>query len=287
MPSSASPDLRENRLSAPLIIALGVLAIIAFAGNSLLARAALADGAIEPGAYSLIRLASGALVLLPFMKRTPKSADLPGALALFAYVGFFSWAYVELPAAAGALVLFACVQATVMVLGAVQGERPGWMGLAGMMLAMGGLTVLLLPGASAATPLMPAMLMGVAGVAWGAFTMLGRKAEIASAFTARSFVLGALFAVPLVLFDHAAPSANGVILAVASGAITSGAGYVVWNRVSPSLGLSTVATVQLATPPAAALGGVVMLHEALTPALLLAGAMIVGGILLTLKKPAT
>lgn len=282
-----SPSSHHQRpLTLAAVIGLAVLAIIAFAGNSLLARAALADGAIEPGAYSLIRLASGALVLLPFMRRLPQRADLPGALALFAYVAFFSWAYVELPAAAGALVLFACVQATVMVLGTVQGERPGGMGLAGMALAMGGLAVLLLPGASAGTPIVPATLMAVAGVAWGAFTMLGRRADVASAFTARSFVLGALFAVPLIFFDHAAPGAYGVVLAVASGAITSGAGYVIWNRVSPSLGLATVATVQLATPPAAALGGVVMLDEALTPALLMAGAMIVGGILLTLKKRA-
>lgn len=274
---------RDQRLGLGPTIGLAVLAIIAFAGNSLLARAALADGAIEPGAYSLIRLASGALVLLPFVKRAPRLADLPGAVALFAYVAFFSWAYLALPAAAGALVLFACVQATVMALGAARGERPGGAGLAGMALAMAGLAVLLLP-ATSATPALPALSMGVAGIAWGAFTMIGRRAAAAAQFTARSFVLGAVFAVPLLLFDGSMPSLPGVLLAVASGAITSGAGYVVWNRVSPSLGLATVATVQLATPPAAALGGVLFLNEAVTAKLLLAGAMIVGGILLTLKR---
>ncbi|MBE5074049.1 DMT family transporter [Erythrobacteraceae bacterium E2-1 Yellow Sea] len=282
--SLSPPPHHQRPLTLVAVIGLATLAIIAFAGNSLLARAALADGAIEPGAYSLIRLASGALVLLPFVQRAPRLADMPGALALFTYVAFFSWAYVALPAAAGALVLFASVQATVMGLGFVQGERPGWMGLAGMALAMGGLAVLLLPGASAATPYLPAILMAVAGVAWGAFTMLGRKAEVASIFTARSFVLGAVFAVPLLLLDASVPSTAGVVLAVASGAITSGAGYVVWNRVSPSLGLATVATVQLATPPAAALGGVFFLDEGVTATLILAGAMIVGGILLTLKR---
>jgi drug/metabolite transporter (DMT)-like permease len=165
-------------------LALVSLALLAFAGNSLLARAALADGAIEAGAFSAIRLASGALILLPVLGRRPGLADAPGAAALAVYVAGFSLAYLSLGAGIGALILFACVQATILVVGIVRGERPGVLGWCGLALAFAGLIVLLAPGSGAgrqAVPLAPAALMASAGVAWGAYTLIGRGSADATA----------------------------------------------------------------------------------------------------------
>lgn len=302
---------------------LAVIAIAAFAGNSVIARYALADGAIAPGAYSLIRLAAGALVLLPLVLGSGKRrrqlyhqgfqpgdrqgqwrrqwrSGLLGGAALFAYVATFSWAYVILPAAAGALILFASVQATVMLTGIARGERVRGLGLAGLALSICGLVVLLAPGLAGSnmTSQMPeeiardirggwlgaGLLMAVSGMAWGAYTMIGRKAGAAGQHTGRSFIVGSLLAVPLLLLDHSWPSLTGALLAGLSGAVTSGLGYVVWNKVSPALGLATLATVQLATPLVAAMGGVALLGEQITPELLGAGTLIVIGIVLTLRR---
>ena len=180
---------------------LSSLAILAFAGNSLLARAALADGAIEAGAYSVIRLASGALLLLPLLGRKPSVKDAPGAVALAIYVGGFSLAYLSLGAAMGALILFACVQATIMLVGVFRSEpvtRAAWFGL---VVAMGGLILLLAPETGGATKasgasvkaggqavsLTAAALMALAGIAWGAYTLIGRGHKDATSASARIF----------------------------------------------------------------------------------------------------
>lgn len=262
---------------------LAALAILAFAGNSLLARAALADGAIEAGAYSAIRLAAGAIVLLPVLGARPTKADLPGALSLAVYVGGFSLAYLSLAAGTGALILFACVQATIIAVGTARGEALSPLGWAGLALAMGGLVALLAPGSEAVPPV-SALLMAVAGIAWGAYTLIGRSSPDATGSTARNFLLATPLVVPMLLFDIAMPSLQGVLLAVISGAVTSGLGYVLWYKVTPRLGLGTVASVQLATPVMAAFGGVLLLSEPLGWRLLAGGALIIVGIVLTLIK---
>ncbi|MBD2842958.1 DMT family transporter [Erythrobacter rubeus] len=269
---------------AGLTLILATFAIIAFAGNSLLARAALADGAIEAGAYSAIRLAAGALVLLPVIGARPSMKDAPGAASLAIYVAGFSLAYLSLGAAIGALILFACVQATIIAAGYVRGERlsvPGWLGL---VLASGGLVTLLAPGGEM-TGFAPAALMAVAGIAWGAYTLIGRSKGDATGRTARNFLLATPLVLPMLWFDSGVPSWHGVMLATISGALTSGLGYVLWYKVTPRLGLGTVATVQLATPVVAALGAAAFLSEPLTLRLALGGAAIIGGIVLTLVKP--
>ena len=291
-------------LTAPKIALFAVLAIIAFAGNSLIARMALAgdtgetaiDPLIEPGAYSLIRLAAGALVLLPFIGGLPRKSDLPGGLALVFYVAGFSWAYVALGAAAGALILFGFVQVTVVTVGAIGGERPKALALLGMAIAMSGLAILFAPSVMAAASadagqsaqtssgLIPALLMAGAGIAWGLYTGFGRQSGAASAFTAKSFAIGTVLALPLIALDSGLPQVSGIGLALLSGAVTSGLGYVIWNKVSPSLGLATVAAVQLATPLVAALAAIPLLGEELSAQLLIAGACILGGIVLTLKR---
>ncbi len=276
--------------SAITTLALASLAIMAFAGNSLLARAALADGAISASAFSAIRLSAGALVLLPMVGRRPVGGDWPGAIALAVYVAGFSFAYLSLGAGTGALILFAAVQATILLVGTARGETlslPGWIGLG---LAMAGLVILLAPGGAGVDPL-AAALMALAGAAWGAYTLIGRGGGDATARTARSFLLAVPLILPLLWWDwamEAAPpilSAKGALLAAASGAVTSGLGYVVWYKVIPRLGLATVASVQLATPVVAALGGVLLLAEPIGWRLLAGGALILLGIVLTLAKP--
>ncbi len=269
-------------------LVLVTLALLAFAGNSLLARAALADGAIEAGAFSAIRLASGALILLPVLGRRPGLANAPGAAALAVYVAGFSLAYLSLGAGIGALILFACVQATILVVGTLRGERPGALGWCGLALAFAGLIVLLAPGSGAgrqAVPLAPAALMASAGVAWGAYTLVGRGSADATGQTARNFLLAALLVAPMLAFDQDWPRWDGALLAIASGTLTSALGYVLWYMAIPRLSLAAIASVQLGTPVVAALGGVVLLGESAGWRLIAGGAIILGGIVLTLFKP--
>ncbi|MEM7666472.1 MAG: DMT family transporter [Pseudomonadota bacterium] len=280
--------IRSNMLLTAL---LATFAIAAFAGNSLLARAALADGAIEAGAYSAIRLASGALILLPFLGARPSRADMPGAIALAIYVAGFSLAYLDLEAGLGAVILFGFVQATILIVGAVRGEKLTLLGWIGVALALAGMVWLMAPweARSDRTTLVPGLLMASAGIAWGAYTLIGRNSASkpggATGSTARNFLLASLLVAPMLAFDSGWPSAHGVILAAISGTVTSGMGYVLWYKVAPRLGLATVASVQLATPVAAALGGIVLLAEPLDWRLATGGALILGGIVLTLFKP--
>lgn len=267
------------------VVVLAAIAIIAFAGNSLFARAALADGAMGAGAFSAIRLAAGALILLPVIGRLPGRADIPGALALAIYVGGFSLAYISLGAASGALILFACVQATMLLIGVVQGNPPSLRGWLGMVLALAGVAYLLAPGAGA-VDIAPSLLMAAAGAAWGIYTLLGRGAGDPAGRTARNFLLATPLVLPMLLLDSELPSSFGILMAVLSGALTSGLGYVVWNAVAPRMGLATVAVVQLATPVVAALGGALLLAEPLSLTLAIASALILGGIVLTLEKKA-
>lgn len=273
----------QGRLSFAMIVGLAGLAVLAFAGNSLLARAALADGATEAGVFSAIRLTAGALVLLPFLRGRPTTSDIPGAAALLVYVAGFSFAYLTLPAATGALILFGCVQASVMTIGIVQGDRPSFASWAGLAIALSGLGWLFLPGSEGAA-IGPAAMMAVAGLAWGLYTIIGRRGTDPTRNTAASFLLAAPLALPLILLDQSLPSLSGVMLAVVSGALTSGLGYVIWYRVTPHLSLATTATVQLATPIIAALGGAALLAEPLTVDIAVAGGLIVGGIVLTIRK---
>lgn len=282
--STAKPNLGT-------IILLAALAIAAFAGNSLLARAALAEGAIEAGAYSAIRLGSGALVLLPFLKVAPSRADLPGAFALAAYVAGFSLAYLNLGAGIGALILFGFVQATIVLFGLWKGESIGARGGLGIALALAGLIWVIAPWRLAGpdtASIMPSLLMAGAGIAWGAYTLIGRRSVQApggaSGATARAFLIASLLVLPMLFWDCGLPSWSGVILAVLSGTIISALGYVIWYKVAPMLGLATVACVQLATPVAAAAGGALFLAESVTLQVIAGGALILGGIVLTLKK---
>lgn len=270
---------------------LTALALLAFAGNSLLCRAALAHTPIDPASFTTIRLVSGALMLGLLVQTRPAAAggggSWPSALALFVYAAAFSFAYVTLPAGMGALLLFGAVQASMIGWGLLQGERFTPMQLLGLVLALAGLVGLLLPGLSA-PPLAGALLMIAAGVAWGVYSLRGKGAGDPMRVTAGNFVRTVPLALGMSLLfrDRVQIDVAGALYAVASGAITSGLGYAIWYNVLPHLRTSSAATLQLSVPVIAALGGVLWLNEGLTLRLVLASAAILGGIGLVIRKKA-
>ncbi|GGO80728.1 hypothetical protein GCM10011348_18070 [Marinobacterium nitratireducens] len=274
---------------------LTALALLAFAANSIFCRLGLHAGAIDAASFTAIRLLSGALMLLLLLslRQRRRSARLSlawhpvAAFCLFAYAILFSLAYLQLATGTGALILFGAVQLTMIGWGMLRGSRPSrpeWLGIA---LAAAGLLYLLLPGATA-PPLLPAGAMALAGVAWGAYTLLGRGTRDALAGTTANFVLAlppGLLALWLMVDDaHLAPA--GVAYAVASGAFASGCGYAIWYRVLPALAPTAAATLQLSVPVLAALGGVALLAEPLHLRLVLAGTLVLGGIALVIRAGA-
>jgi len=270
-------------MSYPRVVALTVLTMVAFAGNSVLCRVALKHTSIDAATFTTIRLLSGALVL--WLVARLLSADRSGrgnwrsAFALFAYAAGFSFAYLSLPAATGALLLFGAVQATMIGYGVWTGERLRGLQLAGFVVALGGLVGLLLPGMSA-PPLSGSILMLAAGVAWGVYSLRGRGVGDATRVTAGNFVRAVPFAAALTVLtlDRAALDSAGVGYAVASGALASGIGYAIWYSVLPALKATSAAIVQLSVPPIAALGGIIFLGEPLTVRLVLTSVAILGGI---------
>lgn len=271
------------------VIVLTALALTAFAGNSLLCRAALASTRMDAASFTSVRLLSGAVVLWALVQLRPGAGSGAGkgngngwsALALFAYAAGFSFSYVHLTAAAGALILFGAVQTTMIGYGLWRGERLRAIQLLGLALACSGLVGLLLPGLSA-PPLPSALLMLVAGVAWGIYSLRGKGAGDALRVTAGNFARAAPMAivVSLVLLGGASWDTAGVLYAFLSGALASGVGYAVWYAALPFLKSTTAATVQLGVPVIAALGGVFFLGEPVTWRLVAASAAILGGIAL-------
>lgn len=268
-----------------LMIALAA-ALLAFAGNSLLGRAALSGELISAESFSLIRLLSGAATLSVLAgirghHLLPSAEDLPGVLSLFGYIALFSLAYLSLDAGLGALILFGAVQVTVLVAAILKGQKPGLRSAAGMALAGGGLVWLLAPSGGSHS-ITAALMMAGAGVSWGLYTVNGKAAGDPLARTARNFVGAAPLALlPVLLFGASPLSGTGVMLAVLSGAVTSGLGYALWYGVVPRLSTISTGTSQLLVPPLTAVLGAVLLGEALTAELVLASGVVLGGIALT------
>lgn len=266
---------------------LTILAMLAFAGNSLLCRAALKDTAIDAVSFTALRLVSGALMLLLLLRlrRAPAGArgGWRGAAALFVYAAAFSYAYVQLDAGTGALLLFGAVQVSLLLAGLLRGERPGTQALAGFLLALGGLLYLLLPGASA-PPLGGALLMLLSGLAWGLYTLLGRGGGDPLAVSAGNFLRAIAFAALLLLVFHGQLRLDGpgLLYALLSGSLASGLGYAVWYSALPGLTALQGASVQLSVPVLAALCGALLLGEPLGPRLPPATLAVLGGIALIL-----
>ncbi len=284
---------RSRTLTA---IAATVTAMLAFAGNSILCRLALAGGSIDPASFTALRLISGAVALAILCSAVRRDTGIarrgswPAAAMLFLYAIAFSYAYVSLSAATGALILFGCVQGTMIAVALYRGDRPTCIELLGWLCAIAGLITLLLPGAKAPSP-SAAMLMGTAGIAWGVYSILGKKEPDALAATTANFLRSVIFVLPVVAFTFADATVEtaGLLLAVSSGALTSGMGYVIWYIVVTHMTSLRAALVQLSVPAITAFGGVLLLAEPLSLRVSLSGSAILGGVLIALvgkQRPA-
>ncbi len=270
---------------------LTAVAMLAFAANSLLCRLALGAGSIDAATFTSVRIVSGAaalgLIMLPRRGGSRPAADWRAVIALFGYMAFFSFAYLSLSAGTGALILFGAVQLTMFIFALRAGEHFTLLSWAGLGMAIVGLIYLVSPGVTAPDPF-GAVLMAIAGIAWGFYSLRGRGAVDPLAASAGNFIYSVLLAVILSLFfwrDFSA-SSTGLALAVASGALASGCGYVIWYAALPGLTATRAATVQLSVPVIAAFGGVVLLSETVTPRLLIASAVTLGGVAIVLTQRA-
>ena len=245
---------------------------------------ALGASAIDPASFTSIRLASGAAALLLLARVTRRRGPSPSppwrsAVALFAYALSFSFAYQILETGTGALVLFGSVQATMLGSALITGERPRRQEWVGLVLAAVGLVYLVLPGLTA-PPLLGTALMTLSGISWGCYSLWGRRVTDPIGATALNFRRGLPLAivVSLATIGRVTISVAGTTLAVLSGALASGLGYVIWYYALPSLTATRAATVQLAVPIVAAVAGVVLLSEVVSLRLLISGILILGGV---------
>jgi len=278
---------KNNAMSRARIVLLTALAMLAFAGNSLLCRIALKQTSIDAASFTTIRLMSGALMLGLLLRWRGRSAggNWPSAFALFVYAAGFSFAYVRLSAATGALLLFGAVQATMIGYGVWRGERLLRLQLVGFLLALGGLVGLMLPGL-AAPPLVSALLMLGAGLAWGIYSLRGKGAGDPTQVTAGNFLRAVPItaALSLLMVNELSLDRAGVGYAVLSGALTSGLGYAIWYQALPTLKATQAAIVQLSVPVLTAVGGIVLLGEPITWRMALASGAILGGIALVILE---
>jgi len=277
------------------LILLTCLVMIAFAANSVLNRLAVDSGAIDPRSFAVIRVVAGALMLtllvlvqrqrVPLLVGKRIGARVVGAGALTLYMVGFSTAYLTLDAGLGALILFGVVQVTMFAVSAASGTPANMRQITGAGIAFGGLVWVLWPGGVVLVDSTGAALIAAAGVGWAFYTLAGRREPDALSATAANF----LYAVPLTLVAalvaggpwQTAPT--GVALAVVSGTVTSGLGYALWYSVLPRLAPSVAATVQLSVPVIALGGGVVLLGEAINARLIVGGALVIGGIALSVR----
>lgn len=286
-------------------LSLVMVAMVAFAANSLLCRMALANTDIDPASFTALRLLSGALALsllsllslrksnwageLSLWVNLKSNATLLGGVSLFLYALCFSYAYISISTGTGALLLFGAVQLTMITFGLARGERFKPFQWLGFLLAFAGLVILLLPSASA-PPLLAGITMVFAGIAWGVYSLLGKKSSAALFATTGNFIYASILCIPLVgfllslnsnelVFDN-----TGALLALMSGIIASGCGYAIWYSVLPLIKSTTAATVQLSVPVIATLMGWAVLEEQLNVQVVLASVMTLGGIYLVIKR---
>jgi len=280
--ASVQSPARQDSITTAL---LTLLALIAFAANSIFARLALSGPSIDPASYTTVRLLTGAVTLwlIDYTQRrgtlTRAESSWTSAAMLFLYAASFSFAYVSLTTGTGALILFAAVQVTMIGLGLYAGEQPSVLHWFGLLIAISGLVFLVSPGVTAPSGL-GSLLMGTAGASWGIYSILGRRVADPLRATAGNF----LRTVPLALVvllpwsPSVAITAEGVLWAALSGSMTSAVGYVIWYAVLPQLAATLAATLQLSVPALAAFGGVFFLSERITLRLILSGTLIIVGV---------
>lgn len=265
---------------------LTALAMVAFAANSIFGRLGLVGGDIGAGSFALIRIWSGAVVLLILVRpRLTEVGSWKSGAALFTYAAFFSYAYITLPAGTGALILFALVQMTMLGWGLITKERLSILQWMGVFIAIGALVWLLMPGLSAPDPL-GAFAMAIAGFAWGIYSLLGRGLGDPVGNTAGNFIRASVIAtvllIPMVtlVMPEQLPGARGIFWAIVSGALTSGIGYVIWYAALKNLTATRAGIAQLSVPAIAALGGILFLAEPMTTRFFWSSALILGGVAL-------
>lgn len=284
-------------------------ALGAFAFNSILCRLALGDGEADAIGFTVVRLVSGAVLLAILASRISKGDSLTldespllmrgllqsrallhfgnweSAFFLFAYAICFSLAYLDLTAATGALILFGSVQLTMIAVALVRGERPPVLEWLGLLLAISGLVYLVFPGLEA-PPLFSSLLMAAAGAAWGFYTLRGKGSSDPLADTTGNFVRSvpmiALVAIPFL--SKIQFSNRGTVLAIISGAVTSGVGYAIWYAALKYHTPTRAAVLQLSVPVIAAVLGIVLLAETANVRLVVASILILGGIGLTIFR---
>ena len=266
-----------------------VLALIAFAANSVLGRLALKEGAIDASSFTTVRLLSGALVLFIIIRINRNSSNQSSkgswsaSLMLFIYAITFSFAYLSLDTGIGALILFAAVQITMILLSIITGNRLYLIEWAGVAIAFTGFVYLILPGLT--TPSLGGfILMTIAGVAWGLYTLKGRGSKNPLMDTAYNFfrTIPLVFILIIITFKTTHYSFEGLVLALLSGGITSGIGYTIWYIALGGLSATPAAVLQLLVPVIAAVGGILFVSEAITIRLIISATMILGGILMVL-----
>jgi len=265
------------------------LALVAFAGNSLLCRMALGPAAIDAASFSTIRIVAGACCLGLLTSVTRRGSvwtqgSWRSAVILFVYAIPFSYAYGLLTAGTGALILFGTVQVTMIGGALVEGERPHARQWIGLLVAIAGLVYLLFPGIASPSPT-GAALMAVAGVAWALYSMQGRGAVDPVAQNGGNFIrtLPMLLIVSLLALRLRHVETSCAILAILSGAVTTGFGYAAWYSALRGLTATRAALVQLLVPVITVTGGVVFLREPISPRVVLSAAIVIGGIALALS----
>lgn len=269
------------------IIILTSLALIAFAANSVLCRLALGENAIDASNFTVIRLLSGVIVLLAIIKLrrnktgSPTKGSWLASFMLFLYAITFSFAYITLDTGTGALILFGSVQITMILLSLLSGTRLHSTEWAGVAVAFTGFVYLILPGVTTPSAI-GFLLMTMAGIAWGIYTLMGRDSKSPLMDTAYNFfrTVPVVVILALVAMKNANFSSEGILLAAISGGITSGIGYTIWYIALGGLSATQAAVLQLLVPVIAALGGIIFVSEIVTVRLMVSAAMILGGILL-------
>lgn len=276
------------------LFGLATLAMVAFAGNSILNRFALVDGELGAWSFTLIRLISGAVMLAMLTKFRVKDGSFMGAISLLIYAGGFSYAYITMDAGLGALILFAMVQFTMLGAGVQAGERLTTRQWCGAGIAFAALIWLLWPNHDSAAEAAPAYLaiasMSAAGIGWGVYSLVGRGAANPLLATAGNFTRAAIIAliltIPALFFSpEIKASWPAITAAVASGALTSGVGYAIWYTVLPKLTRSQAGIMQLSVPAIASIGGVIFLSEVLTQQVAISTTFILLGVGLATVAP--
>jgi drug/metabolite transporter (DMT)-like permease len=277
--------LRRSSSRGATTATLTVLALIAFAANSVFCRLALAEPIIDPASYTAARLITGAVALwiIVVLRRNGSFGKSGGswisAATLFLYAVTFSFAYISLSAGTGALILFAAVQITMIAVGLYTGERPRILEWFGLLIAIAGLIYLVSPGVTAPST-GGSVLMATAGIAWGVYSLKGRYASNPVLITTDNFLrtVPLAIAVALLWSPVLTMTFRGLLWAALSGSITSGVGYVLWYAALPRLTATRAATVQLTVPVLAAIGGVTVLSEAVSLRLVISAVVILGGV---------